>query len=322
MVKKKQMKPINKEALLSKLGRVVVLKGGTSAEREISLASGSAVFNGLERLGVDASVIDVGQDIIERLKSLKPDLVFVALHGREGEDGIIQGLLEMMRLSYTGSNVLASALAMNKVKSKQVWSQMNLKTAEYEILNAQTNYGELIERLSKVVVKPVNGGSSLGISIVDDKQDLAVEFEKARAFDSEIMAEKFIPGLEFSTGVIGNKVLPTVQLETTRQFFDYDAKYTDVNTEIICPVKIEAKKLKELEMLVLNAYVGLGCRGLARVDVIQDEEGDFSLLELNTIPGMTEHSFVPMAMKKMGVSFDDLLLLILDDHLERMTNET
>ncbi|MDB3992355.1 D-alanine--D-alanine ligase [Gammaproteobacteria bacterium] len=316
------MKPINKEALLAKLGRVVVLKGGTSAEREISLASGSAVFNGLERLGVDASVIDVGEDIIERLEVCKPDLVFIALHGREGEDGVIQGLLEMMRLPYTGSKVLASALAMNKVKSKQVWSQMNLKTAEYEILNAQTDYGDLIERLSKIVVKPVNGGSSLGISIVDNKQDLVIEFEKARAFDSEIMAEKFIPGLEFSTGVIGNKVLPTVQLETTRKFFDYDAKYTDANTEIICPVNVESKKLKELEELVLDAYKGLGCEGLARVDVIQGEEGDFSLLELNTIPGMTEHSFVPTAMKKVGVSFDELLLLILGDHMEHMTNET
>ena len=322
VVKKKQMKPINKEALLAKLGRVVVLKGGTSAEREISLASGSAVFNGLERLGVDASVNDVGEDIIERLEVFKPDLVFIALHGREGEDGVIQGLLEMMRLPYTGSKVLASALAMNKVKSKQVWSQMNLKTAEYEILNAQTDYGDLIERLSKVVVKPVNGGSSLGISIVDNKQDLVIEFEKARAFDSEIMAEKFIPGLEFSTGVIGNKVLPTVQLETTRKFFDYDAKYTDANTEIICPVNVESKKLKELEELVLDAYKGLGCKGLARVDVIQGEKGDFSLLELNTIPGMTEHSFVPTAMKKVGVSFDELLLLILGDHMEHMTNET
>jgi D-alanine-D-alanine ligase len=322
VVKKKQMTPINKEELLAKLGRVVVLKGGNSAEREISLESGSAVFNGLERLGFDASVIDVGEGIIERLEALRPDLVFIALHGREGEDGVIQGLLEMMRLPYTGSKVLASALAMNKVKSKQVWSQMNLKTAEYEILNAQTDFGALIERLSKVVVKPVNGGSSLGISIVDNKQDLAVEFEKARAFDSEIMAEKFIPGVEFSTGVIGNKVLPTVQLETTRQFFDYDAKYTDANTEIICPVGIGLKKLKELESLVLDAYKGLGCKGLARVDVIQEEEGDFSLLELNTIPGMTGHSFVPMALKKVGVSFDELLLFILHDHLEHMNNET
>ena len=322
MVKKKQMTPINKEELLAKLGRVVVLKGGTSVEREISLASGSAVFNGLERLGIDASVIDVGEGIIERLEALRPDLVFIALHGREGEDGVIQGLLEMMRLSYTGSNVLASALAMNKVKSKQVWSQMNLKTAEYEILNAQTDFGALIEKLSKVVVKPVNGGSSLGISIVDNIQDLTDEFEKARAFDSEIMAEKFIPGVEFSTGVIGNKVLPTVQLETTRQFFDYDAKYTDANTQIICPVGIEPKKLKELESLVLDAYKGLGCKGLARVDVIQEEEGDFFLLELNTIPGMTGHSFVPMALEKVGVSFDELLLFILHDHLEHMNNET
>lgn len=322
MVKKKQMTPINKEKLLAKLGRVVVLKGGTSAEREISLESGSAIFNGLERLGVDASVIDVGEGIIERLEALRPDLVFIALHGREGEDGVIQGLLEMMRLSYTGSNVLASALAMNKVKSKQVWSQMNLKTAEYEILNAQTDFGALIEKLSKVVVKPVNGGSSLGISIVDNKQDLTDKFEKARAFDSEIMAEKFIPGVEFSTGVIGNKVLPTVQLETTRQFFDYDAKYTDANTQIICPVGIEPKKLKELESLVLDAYKGLGCKGLARVDVIQEEEGDFFLLELNTIPGMTGHSFVPMALEKVGVSFDELLLFILHDHLEHMNNET
>ena len=316
------MKPINKEKLLAKVGHVAVLKGGTSVEREISLASGSAVFNGLKRLGIRASVIDVGKDVIEQLEKAEPDLVFIALHGQDGEDGVIQGLLELMNLPYTGSKVLASALAMNKVKSKQVWQQMNLRTAEYELLNASTDYGKLIDRLKKIVVKPVNGGSSLGISIVTSEKDLINQYEKALTFDSEVMAERCIDGVEFSTGVIGNEILPTVQLETTRQFFDYEAKYNDDNTKIICPTELTSRKLNELENLVSDAYKSLGCKGLARVDVIQAEDGGFYLLELNTIPGMTEHSFVPMALKSIGVSFDELLLRVLDNELRYISDET
>ena len=316
------MKPINKEELLAKLGHVVVLKGGTSVEREVSLASGSAVFDGLKRLGVRASVIDVGQDVVAQIESAEPDLVFIALHGQGGEDGAIQGLLESMKLPYTGSKVLASALGMNKVKSKQVWEQMKLKTAKYELLSAQTNYEELIERLNKIVIKPVNGGSSLGISIVNNEKDLVKEYENALAFDSEIMAEQFIEGVEFSTGVIGDEILPTIQLETSRQFFDYEAKYNDKDTKIICPVNLTPTDFNDLENLVLNAYTGLGCKGLARVDVIRDKNGEFYLLELNTIPGMTEHSFIPMALKSTGVSFDELLLRVLDREFEYINNET
>jgi len=316
------MKPINKEELLAKLGHVVVLKGGTSVEREVSLASGSAVFDGLKRLGVRASVIDVGQDVVAQIENAEPDLVFIALHGQGGEDGAIQGLLESMKLPYTGSKVLASALGMNKVKSKQVWEQMKLKTAKYELLSAQTNYEELIERLNKIVIKPVNGGSSLGISIVNNEKDLVKEYENALAFDSEIMAEQFIEGVEFSTGVIGDEILPTIQLETSRQFFDYEAKYNDKDTKIICPVNLTPTEFNDLENLVLNAYTGLGCKGLARVDVIRDKNGEFYLLELNTIPGMTEHSFIPMALKSTGVSFDELLLRVLDREFEYINNET
>jgi len=316
------MKPINKEELLAKLGHVVVLKGGTSVEREVSLASGSAVFDGLKRLGVRASVIDVGQDVVAQIENAEPDLVFIALHGQGGEDGAIQGLLESMNLPYTGSKVLASALGMNKVKSKQVWEQMKLKTAKYELLSAQTDYGELIERLNKIVIKPVNGGSSLGISIVNNEKDLVKEYENALAFDSEIMAEQFIEGIEFSTGVIGDEILPTIQLETSRQFFDYEAKYNDKDTKIICPVNLTTSEFNDLENLVLNAYTGLGCKGLARVDVIRDKNGEFYLLELNTIPGMTEHSFIPMALKSTGVSFDELLLRVLDWEFECINNET
>ena len=316
------MKPINKEELLEKLGHVVVLKGGTSVEREVSLASGSAVFDGLKRLGIRASVIDVGQDVVAQIENSEPDLVFIALHGQGGEDGAIQGLLESMRLPYTGSKVLASALGMNKVKSKQVWEQMKLKTAKYELLSAQTDYVELIERLNKIVIKPVNGGSSLGISIVNNEKDLVKEYEKALAFDSEIMAEQFIEGVEFSTGVIGDEILPTIQLETSRQFFDYEAKYNDKDTKIICPVNLTPSEFNDLENLVSNAYTGLGCKGLARVDVIRDKNGEFYLLELNTIPGMTEHSFIPMALKSTGVSFDELLLRVLDREFEYINNDT
>jgi D-alanine-D-alanine ligase len=273
-------------------------------------------------LGVRASVIDVGQDVVAQIENAEPDLVFIALHGQGGEDGAIQGLLESMKLPYTGSKVLASALGMNKVKSKQVWEQMKLKTAKYELLSAQTNYEELIERLNKIVIKPVNGGSSLGISIVNNEKDLVKEYENALAFDSEIMAEQFIEGVEFSTGVIGDEILPTIQLETSRQFFDYEAKYNDKDTKIICPVNLTPAEFNYLENLVLNAYTGLGCKGLARVDVIRDKNGEFYLLELNTIPGMTEHSFIPMALKSTGVSFDELLLRVLDREFEYINNET
>ena len=312
------MKPINKEKILAKLGHVVVLKGGTSAEREISLLSGSAVFNGLQRLGVNAAVIDVGNDIIDQLREAKPDLVVPMLHGKDGEDGVIQGMLEMMQLPYTGSGVLASAIAMDKVKSKLIWRRLGLNTADFEFIYSDSNWNELIEKFGRIVVKPVNGGSSLGIAIVDNADDLQQKHSEALAFDSDVIAEKFVNGNEYSTGVLGDEIFPTVQLETPREFFDYEAKYEDENTRFICPPELPEYKLQELEALIKNAYNSLGCTGLARIDVMQEGDGDFYLLELNTIPGMTEHSFVPMAAKQVGITFDELILRILDYETERL----
>ena len=312
------MKPINKEKILAILGHVVVLKGGTSAEREISLLSGSAVFNGLQRLGVNAAVIDVGNDIIDQLREAKPDLVVPMLHGKDGEDGVIQGMLEMMQLPYTGSGVLASAIAMDKVKSKLIWRRLGLNTADFEFIYSDSNWNELIEKFGRIVVKPVNGGSSLGIAIVDNADDLQQKHSEALAFDSGVIAEKFVNGNEYSTGVLGDEIFPTVQLETPREFFDYEAKYEDENTRFICPPELPEYKLQELEALIKNAYNSLGCTGLARIDVMQEGDGDFYLLELNTIPGMTEHSFVPMAAKHVGITFDELILRILDYETERL----
>ena len=312
------MKPINKEKILAKLGHVVVLKGGASAEREISLISGSAVFNGLQKLGVNASMIDVGNDIIDQLREAKPDLVVIMLHGKDGEDGVIQGMLEMMQLPYTGSGVLASAIAMDKVKSKLIWRRLGLNTADFEFINADSNWNQLIEKFGRVVVKPVSGGSSLGIAIVDNADDLQQKYSETLAFDSDVIAEKFISGTEYSTGVLGEEIFPTVQLETPRDFFDYEAKYEDENTRFICPPELSEDKLQVLESLIKDAYDSLGCTGLARIDVMQEGDGDFYLLELNTIPGMTEHSFVPMAAKQVGITFDELILRILDYETERL----
>ena len=316
MVKKKLMKPINKKDLVAKLGHIVVLKGGISSEREISLSSGSAVFAGLQRLGFHVSEIDVSHNVIAQLQELKPDFAFITLHGENGEDGVIQGLLETMEVNYSGSDVLSSALAMNKVVSKQVWFELGLKTPEYELLNDHSDWECVIRKFKKVVVKPVSGGSSLGISMTSNPNELERYYNKALCFGSEVFAERCIDGVEYSTGVIGDDVLPTLQLETPRKFFDYEAKYIDSETKMICPPNLNADKLSELENLILSAYKGLRCKGLARVDVIQEVGGDFFLLELNTIPGMTDHSFVPSAMKATGLDYDEMLLKILQNEVE------
>jgi D-alanine-D-alanine ligase len=314
-----EMRTINRDELVQKLGHVIVLNGGLSAEREISLISGQAVFDGLQRAGVKSSLLDVGEDIADQLNQLKPDLVFNMLHGQGGEDGVIQGFLETLGIPYTGSGVLASALAMDKIQSKLIWRQHDLLTAGFRELTLDTDWQSVIDELGRVVVKPVNGGSSIGIAIVDDAGALKNQFKIARELDSRVMAEQFISGLEFSVPVIQNEVLLTVQLQTRKQFFDYEAKYIDEDTKIICPPNLEAGKQKELNDLVLSAFQSLGCKGLARVDVMQDTEGEFYLLELNTIPGMTEHSFVPMSAKQSGIEFDELLLNILDVELALIT---
>lgn len=311
-------KPINKEAVIAKLGHVVVLMGGNSPEREISLLSGTAVLEGLQRLGVKCSGIDANKNLNEAIASSKPDWVFNMLHGQGGEDGVVQGFLETMNIPYSGSGVLSSALAMDKVRSKLIWLQLGLRTAEFIQLGESTDWQGVIDRFKRVVVKPTNGGSSLGIAICDTAAGLKHQYEQALKIDAQVFAEKHIDGREFSTSIIGDTVLPTIQLETEREFFDFDAKYVDAGTRIICPPELSDSEMKEIEHLALSAYQSLGCRGIARVDVMQSADKKFYLLEVNTVPGMTSHSFVPAAAKAAGMGFDDLLLFILDHELIAM----
>ena len=312
------MRTINKEKIIANCGHVVVLKGGDSAEREISLLSGDAVHQELLRLGVNASVLDVSDTVVADLENLKPDLALSMLHGQGGEDGTMQGLLEVLKIPYTGSGVLASALAMDKVKSKLIWQRLGLNAPDFVMLSETTDWQVVIDDFEVAVVKPVNGGSSLGIAVVKDAASLQKQFEIACEFDSAVMAEKCVIGKEFTVGVIEDLLLPAVQMRTSREFYDFDAKYVEEDPEIVCPAQLSAEEQIELNELVRAAYLSLGCEGLARVDVMQDRGGAFYLLELNTIPGMTGHSFVPIAAKQAGINFGDLLLTVLE--LEQAAN--
>lgn len=309
------MRTINKEKIVASAGHVVVLKGGNSVEREISLISGEAVFQGLQRLGIHSTVLDVTDNVVAELIEAKPDLVFIMLHGQGGEDGVIQGLLETMQMAYTGSGVLASALAMDKVKSKLIWQQLGLQTPDFALLDKDTDWQGIIDRFGRVVVKPASGGSSIGIAIASDAKSLQELYVIASKLDSQVMAEKCIVGEEFSVGLIQGELLPAIQMQTKRDFFDFEAKYLDEDTKIICPPDLSEAKRLELNKLVRVAYDSLDCAGLARVDVMQDGDGEFYLLEVNTIPGMTKHSFVPAAAKQIGIGFDELLLRILEAEL-------
>ena len=299
-----------------RLGRIAVLMGGDSPEREVSLQSGQAAWESLRRLGLPAVKIDAGRDVAARLAAAKADFVVNMLHGRGGEDGAMQGLLEVLGLPCSGSGVLASALAMDKIKSKLLWRQAGLPTPDFLPLDASTDFAAAMARLGPAVVKPVAGGSSLGVGIVEDAAALERQYLAAAAFDSAVMAETYIRGGEFSVGVLGDEPLPAVELRTRRKFFDYQAKYEDSETEYICPPEIPRASHEELLALARDAYRALGCRGLARVDLMRDGGGGFILLEINTIPGMTRHSIIPMAASRLGRSYDDLMLQILQCEAE------
>jgi len=305
------MGTINKQQLIKALGHIVVLTGGQSAEREISLLGGEAVVKGLSNLGATVSSLDCDSDLLANLQQLRPDFVFNMLHGRGGEDGVVQGLLEVMELPYTGSNVLASALSMDKVKTKLIWQQLGLSTAAFVVLDEASDWAQIIAQFGSVVVKPVQEGSSIGMAIVDTAVDLKAAFQAAQQYSCAVMAEAYVEGREFTIAVLGDRVLPTIQLRTERQFYDYDAKYVDNDTQYICPAELSESRQQELNSLALTAFKALSCCGWGRVDVMQDRDGVFYLLEVNTIPGMTGHSLVPMAAKQAGLEFEDLLVEII-----------
>jgi len=296
---------------IQKLGRVGVIMGGTAAEREVSLKSGGAVLTALLALGVDAVGIDAAEDLVGQLQRLKIDRVFNVLHGRGGEDGQLQGLLAFMGIPCTGSGVLASALAMDKVRTKYLWQRLGLRTPEFRMLSAGSDWAEVIADLGRVVVKPVREGSSIGMSIVDTAQDLEAAWRRAAAFDSEVMAEQYIKGAEYTVALLDGAVLPAIELRTTHTFYDYDAKYIASDTQYLCPAPLNAGDTAVLNALCLDAFSSLGCEGWGRVDVMRDAQGQFWLLEVNTVPGMTDHSLVPMAAAASGLEFGQLLLKVL-----------
>lgn len=296
---------------MNKFGRVAVVMGGDAAEREVSLKSGAAVLQSLQQAGVDAVGIDAADDLLGQLQAQRIDRVFNVLHGRGGEDGQLQGLLEFMGLPYTGSGVLASALSMDKVMTKLIWQRLGLPTPEFRMLSANTQWDEVIAAMDTVVVKPVREGSSIGMSVVSSATDLQAAFETASKFDSEVMAEQYITGSELSISILGDVALPAIELRTTHRFYDYDAKYVANDTQYLCPAPLDADAAGALGELSLQAFTALGCSGWGRVDVMRDQDGSFWLLEVNTVPGMTDHSLVPMAARANGLDFTALLLAVL-----------
>lgn len=298
-------------------GRVAVLFGGKSAEREVSLKSGNAVLSALQAAGVDAFGIDVGDDFLQRLNSEKIDRAFIVLHGRGGEDGSMQGLLECAGIPYTGSGILASALAMDKLRTKQVWHSLGLPTPRHAVLTSQADCEAAAAELGfPLIVKPAHEGSSIGMAKVESVEALLKAWQDAARYDSQVLVEQWIAGPEYTIAVLRGQVLPPIGLGTPHTFYDYDAKYLANDTQYRIPCGLSAEKEAELKELTARACEAVGTQGWARADVMQDASGQFWLLEVNTVPGMTDHSLVPMAARAAGLDFQQLVLAILADSVE------
>ncbi|MFH6598853.1 D-alanine--D-alanine ligase [Ectopseudomonas khazarica] len=298
-------------------GRVAVLFGGKSAEREVSLKSGNAVLGALQAAGVDAFGIDVGDDFLQRLGREKIDRAFIVLHGRGGEDGSMQGLLECAGIPYTGSGILASALAMDKLRTKQVWHSLGLPTPRHAVLTSPADCEAAAAELGfPLIVKPAHEGSSIGMAKVDSAQALLAAWQDAARYDSQVLVEQWIAGPEYTIAVLRGEVLPPIGLGTPHSFYDYDAKYLADDTQYRIPCGLSVEKEAELKDLTARACDAVGTQGWARADVMQDASGQFWLLEVNTVPGMTDHSLVPMAARAAGLDFQQLVLAILADSVE------
>jgi len=299
-------------------GKVALLLGGRSAEREISLKSGAAVLAALQRKGVDVEALDPGADVLERLRTGGYDRVFIILHGRGGEDGQIQGALETIGLPYTGSGVLGSALGMDKYRCKLAWRGCGLPTARFVLLRGEADLAEAADLGFPLMVKPAHEGSSIGMARADDPEGLAAAWRAAAGYDALVLAERWISGPELTCAILGDEALPLIRLETPRGFYDYEAKYFANDTRYICPCGLPSAQESALQALALDAFEAAGARGWGRVDLMLDSEGNPHLLEINTVPGMTDHSLVPMAAKAKGIGFDELVWRILETSLERV----
>lgn len=290
--------------------RVAVLMGGNSSERDVSLKSGAAVLDGLHQSGVDAVPFDPAEEEIGELQ--KFDQVFIALHGKGGEDGVIQGVLEAMNIPYTGSGVLASALAMDKLRTKQLWLGVGLPTPPFAVLNGVDDLSGVADRLAfPLMVKPVCEGSSIGMAKVNSIDELQSAWVKAGDFSGDVIAEQWIEGEEYTVAILGDEPLPVIRLRTPHGFYDYDAKYSSEDTEYLCPCGLDDSMERAIQTVALKAFEALGCEGWGRVDIMVDQHGEPWLLEVNTVPGMTDHSLVPMAAREAGMTFPQLVERIL-----------
>ncbi|MBC7074686.1 MAG: D-alanine--D-alanine ligase [Syntrophomonadaceae bacterium] len=302
--------------------KVLVIMGGTSEEREVSLRSGKAVYNALKELGYNVQAFDLNDKNLGDIITIAPDVVFIALHGKNGEDGTVQGFLDLLGIPYTGSGVAASAIGMNKILTKKILCFEGMPTSEFVILKKEDFFSNQPEDLRSLlasigipmVVKASTQGSSIGVTIVKKEEDILDALKKAFSFDPEILVERFIDGTELTASVIGNnnpQVLPLIEITSENEFFDYEAKYTPGMCAHIIPARISEDVRERVTKLAAEVYKAVGCRGYARIDFIVDKKGQPYVLEINTIPGMTEMSLVPDAARAAGISFSELVDRIL-----------
>ena len=306
------MKPLRVKRAAD-FGKVAVLMGGTAAEREVSLRSGQAVFAALKHQGIDAVAIDVTASPIDALMQTRFDRVFNIIHGRGGEDGVLQAVLQVLGLPYTGSGVLASALSMDKLRTKLCWQGLGLPTPRWFVLRDLADVDLCITALGfPVIVKPAQEGSSIGMSKANSREELLQAYALAKQFNCDVYAEQWVTGCEYTVAVLDGEALPAIRLETPHVFYDYEAKYQANTTRYHCPCGLDAEREQQLQALAVRACEGLQVKGWARVDVFIDNHDQAQLIEVNTVPGMTDHSLVPMAAKVAGIEFDDLVWRILE----------
>ena len=295
----------------SRFGKVAVLLGGRSGEREVSLKSGGAVVAALQRSGIDAQGFDPAQQPLHALAQF--DRVFIALHGRYGEDGTVQGALELMGIPYTGSGVMASALGMDKWRTKLLWRAMGIATPDFELVQADSDFAAIEARLGlPLFVKPANEGSSIGLSKVKAAGGLRAAYQLAAEVDPLVIAERYMGGGEYTVGILGDVALPAIRIVPANEFYDYEAKYLRDDTQYLCPCGLPPAQEAQIRSEALAAFRAVGGRGWGRVDFLMDEAGRHFFLEVNTSPGMTDHSLVPMAARAAGIGFDELVLRILE----------
>ncbi|MFM7482134.1 MAG: D-alanine--D-alanine ligase [Candidatus Methylopumilus sp.] len=291
-------------------GKVAVLMGGDSNERAVSLLSGDAVFHALKRLGIEVEAFDPSDRDIEEIKTY--NRVFIALHGRGGEDGSIQAFLKSKKVAYTGSDAASSSIGMDKLKTKLLWRSLNISTPDFLQVNDKTNYADIVNSISlPFFIKPSNGGSSIGIDKIKNEQQYKEAFLKTSKIDANVIVEKFVDGDEYTVAIVNNRTLPIIKIKPSNEFYDYAAKYLKDDTQYICPSGLEKNKETLIAQQALEAFNAIGCSSWGRVDFMIDQQGQHYFIEVNTSPGMTSHSLVPMAARENGINFDQLVLEIL-----------